>query len=124
MPNDRVRNELVELAEMIKTVRELSAGGAVEQAEVAERHFLARFNRFFQENRSYFFENAREANALSSGQGALADRYSIYNNPMGRGIMSCSCGPVEDSCDECGPGMFSYFTLTDDATILRVRMPK
>lgn len=119
MPNDAIRDQLIRLADLAKDIRELKA-----RAEVKEEEFKAAFTEFFNANREYVFAHS----LFDDGDNPpfryhdLPKAQSIYNPP--RMTITCSCGSRVDSCDECGDGHYSYFTITDDAQILRVRMDK
>jgi hypothetical protein len=41
-----------------------------------------------------------------------------------KGFVSCSCGDVEKSCHECGPGFTTGFAVNDNGKMTRFKIKK
>lgn len=119
MPSEKMRDDLVNLADFVREIRKVreNAGQWVKgpaQLDIMEKAFHEAFSDFFNAHREEIFANATVVEA-EEGLIPMAPR-SMY--------ISCSCGPVEESCNECGPEHFSYFFVSEDADLFRVRMEK
>lgn len=133
MPNDEIKEQVIRLGDLARDVKE-------QKAILAEKEetFRKAFENFFNENREYVFQNAIVVNDSDEPQFRYHDipknvvlpgsmKFTSDRSPRtrdGRLIISCSCGSREDSCDECGDGMYSYFTVSPEAQILRMRIEK
>ena len=106
-----IRIENDELKNKLKNICKKVASGELFENAIDE---------FFERNREWVFKVALPAaKKLRARTTIYARGQSIYNNPMGVGILSCSCGSTEESCFEDGEGKFSWFEFYDDGTIFR-----
>lgn len=72
------------------------------------------FEEFFNKNREFFFSSAK-----------ITKNYEFLDIlKLSKACVTCSCGSLENSCEEDGKGNFSYFFVDYEGSLFRTIVKK